>query len=44
MYKYLKELEKFADVGLVGGSDLAKIAEQMGGYESLSLLSTDWLF
>lgn len=35
MYDFLCELDKKVPVGLVGGSDLAKISEQMGGHAAL---------
>lgn len=35
MYNVLCELDKKIPVGLVGGSDLGKIAEQMGGRAAL---------
>ncbi len=35
MYEFLCELDKKVTVGVVGGSDLSKISEQMGGYAAL---------
>lgn len=35
MYEFLCELDKKVTVGLVGGSDLCKIKEQMGGSAAL---------
>lgn len=35
MYEFLCELDKNVTVGVVGGSDLNKISEQMGGSAAL---------
>ena len=42
MHDFLKDLRKKVTVGLVGGSDLAKIKEQMNGEETFT--NFDYVF
>lgn len=41
---FLQELRKKSLIGLVGGSDIVKIAEQIGGTEGISRSSSSFIF